>query len=224
MTAPQQQINIELGTRFTWPNLCVELIRPLQPRAYGITRVLLKPRFKEVSEIVPALLLRSELLLGRGNSRIKGLIGLRIEEACGTGHPVPQILALTKMNGGASCSSKARRRGSAETSAKDPRAHIVLIAGLAPGVDPVALARRLARSSLKAGIKAVAFDHATLGREPDWIGMAEADNDLVLLAARHDEGDWLTLCRRQVDRIMLLGRSDAAPPRRSPGNAARRPE
>lgn len=102
-----------------------------------------------------------------------------------------------------------RSSGSANVEA---RAHIVLIASLGPEVDPVALAQRLARSSLKAGIKAVAFDHSTLGREPDWIGMAEAENDLVLLAARHDEGDWLTLCRRQVDRIMLLGRSDVAPP------------
>ena len=102
-----------------------------------------------------------------------------------------------------------RSGGSANIEA---RAHIVLIAGLGPEVDPVALAQRLARSSLKAGVKAVAFDHATLGREPDWIGMAEADNDLVLLAARHDASDWLALCRRQADRIMLLGRSDAAPP------------
>lgn len=102
-----------------------------------------------------------------------------------------------------------RSSGSANIEA---RAHIVLIASLGPEVDPVALAQRLARSSLKAGIKAVAFDHSTLGHEPDWIGRAEAENGLVLLAARHDEGDWLTLCRRQVDRIMLLGRSDVAPP------------
>jgi NTE family protein len=88
----------------------------------------------------------------------------------------------------------------------------VLIVAVGPDVDPVALARRLARSSLDAGIKAAAFDRMTVGREPDWIGRAEADNDLVLLAARHDEDDWLALCRRQVDRILLFGRSDTAPP------------
>lgn len=94
----------------------------------------------------------------------------------------------------------------------EARAHIVLVAGVGPGTDPVALARRLARSSVEAGIKAVMFDKSAMRNDPDWIGIAEAANHLVLLAARHDEDDWLALCRRQVDRIMLLGRSDSAPP------------
>lgn len=102
-----------------------------------------------------------------------------------------------------------RSSGSANIGA---RAHIVLIAAVGPDVDPVELARRLAQASVGAGVKAVAFDRATIGRDPDWIGMAEADNHLVLLAARYDEDDWLAMCRRQVDRIVLLGRSDAAPP------------
>jgi NTE family protein len=92
------------------------------------------------------------------------------------------------------------------------RAHTVLIAAVGPGVDPVGLAQRLVQSSRDAGIKAVAFDQAAIDRHPDWIGMAEADNHLILLAARYDEDDWMALCRRQADRIMLLGRSDAAPP------------
>lgn len=94
----------------------------------------------------------------------------------------------------------------------EARAHIVLIAAVSPDVDPVRLANRLMQSSLAAGVKAAAFDHMNVGREPDWIGRAEAENDLVLLAARHDEDDWLALCRRQVDRILLFGRSDTPPP------------
>lgn len=92
------------------------------------------------------------------------------------------------------------------------RAHIVLIAAVGPGVDAIELAHRLVRSSRDAGVKAAAFDQATIGRHSDWIGMAEAENHLVLLAAQHDEDDWLALCRRQVDRIVLLGRSDTVPP------------
>lgn len=99
------------------------------------------------------------------------------------------------------------------TSARtDVRAHIVLIAATGPQVDPYVLAERLVRASIAAGVKAVAFGSTTIGHDPDWIEDAEARNHLVLLAARHDEDDWLARCQRQADRIILLGRSDLPPP------------
>jgi NTE family protein len=102
-----------------------------------------------------------------------------------------------------------RSSGNANTAG---RARVVLIAAVSPDADPVALATRVAKSSIDAGVKAVALDRETMGDDPDWIAIAEANNDLILLASRHDEVEWLETCRRQVDRILLLGRGDGLPP------------
>jgi NTE family protein len=102
-----------------------------------------------------------------------------------------------------------RSSGNAHVTA---RAQIILISAVVPDVDPVGLAQRLAQSCRDAGIKAAVLDRNAVGTDSDWIGMAEAQNDLVLLTAQHHEHDWLALCHRQVDRIMLMGRSDMRPP------------
>jgi NTE family protein len=101
-----------------------------------------------------------------------------------------------------------RARGDAVA---QPRAQIVLIASVMPGADPVALAHDIADQCMRTGIKAVALARNDVGADDERIDQAEASNALVLLAARHDEEAWLDACRRQVDRILLLGRADTAP-------------
>jgi NTE family protein len=102
-----------------------------------------------------------------------------------------------------------RARGDAAT---QPRAQLILIAAIDHGTDPMKLAMRLAQACNTAGIKATAFDQAAVGDDPHRIDRAEETHTLILLAARHDEARWLDICRRQVDRIILLGRAERSPP------------
>ena len=90
-------------------------------------------------------------------------------------------------------------------------ARAVLVAAISPGLDPRPFVARLAATARTLGLRAVAIDSlATTG--PDWLAAAEAKHELVLIAAGHGEDDWAAAGRRQVDRVLLLGRSGEPPP------------
>lgn len=101
-----------------------------------------------------------------------------------------------------------RSRGGARVT---PAARAVLVAAISPGLDPRPFTQRLADAVTRLGLRAVAVD-STLAGGPDWLQAAEADCDLVLIAAASNEDGWAAQGRRQVDRVLLLGRGDDRPP------------
>jgi NTE family protein len=46
----------------------------------------------------------------------------------------------------------------------------------------------------------------------EWFSTVEQRHDFVLFTADKGETGWINLCARQVDRLLLIGRSDQAPP------------
>ncbi len=97
-------------------------------------------------------------------------------------------------------------------SAAQPRAQVILVAGTCGGVDPIDVCHRIASACANSGIKAVTLRAEDVGSDAGHIAAAEEVNRLVLLAAGSKEYEWLDLCRRQVDRILLLGRGGMPPP------------
>lgn len=103
-----------------------------------------------------------------------------------------------------------RARGAGPGAAHRP-ARTVLIAAVSPGLHPRPLANALAGRCCEAGLRA-----PVLGRDDaqgdGWLARAERDGDLVLLVASEGEDQWAAACRRQVDRVLLLGRGGDPPP------------
>ena len=61
------------------------------------------------------------------------------------------------------------------------------------------------------------YSVAVLGSESEhapteWFSTVEQRHDFVLFTADQGETGWIHLCARQVDRLLLVGRSDQAPP------------
>lgn len=92
-----------------------------------------------------------------------------------------------------------------------PPARTVLVASVSPGLDPRPLASALASASRREGRAAIAVDRNSLPDEAT-IADLEMGEGLVLISARHDEDEWTARCRRQVDRVLLLGSLQAGPP------------
>ena len=74
------------------------------------------------------------------------------------------------------------------------------------------LAERLATKLRAEGRSVAVVGSECLHRTADEAIAVEDANDIVLMAAEHDEIDWRGVCARQVDQRILLGRSGAAPP------------
>jgi NTE family protein len=93
-----------------------------------------------------------------------------------------------------------------------PHAQTVLIAGIGPGTQALSLAHDIARAGIAADQRIAVLEREAVLADPSVIERAGDSGTLVLLAAEHDEPDWAAHCRRQVDRVLLLGRSDQRPP------------
>ncbi len=79
------------------------------------------------------------------------------------------------------------------------------------------LAERVAKLARESGARVVVVSGAEIeGQPPGWVASLEQKHDLVLLSAEADEGDWAAVVGRQVDRLFLIGTSDAMPPERAP--------
>lgn len=105
-----------------------------------------------------------------------------------------------------------RARDTTGSLAIDTRARVVLVSGVTAGTNAMSLARRIADACSAAGQKSVVLDRDEILSDPGQIERAEAAGALVLLAAEHDDPDWAVQCRRQVDRVLLLGLGSAPPP------------
>jgi len=94
----------------------------------------------------------------------------------------------------------------------DPRARVVLLSATCSGSNAGALARRIVAACVAAGQSAIFLSEREVMAEPGLIDRTEAAHVLVLLAAEDCEEGWAAHARRQVDRILLVGRGDAPPP------------
>ena len=105
-----------------------------------------------------------------------------------------------------------RARDTVGSFATSRQAQSILIGGIGPGSDAKALAHKLADACNRAGQAAIVFTQDSIRDNPRALERAEASGAMVLLSAEHDEVDWAAHCRRQVDRVLLLGRVDEDPP------------
>ena len=62
------------------------------------------------------------------------------------------------------------------------------------------------------GRKVAVLDSAAAAHSPSWWSAMESANDLLVCSAEADEDAWSTVCRRQVDRMLLLADGARAPP------------
>jgi NTE family protein len=70
---------------------------------------------------------------------------------------------------------------------------------------------------LRGRVEGLGFTATVVGGEAlqaptEWFSAVEQAHDLVLYVAEPGETAWTELCGRQVDRLMLMGRGDKAPP------------
>ena len=83
---------------------------------------------------------------------------------------------------------------------------------IAPGVSVRDLAGLIAQCVTDLGFRPAVIGAEGEHQSSEWFSRIEASHDLVLLAAEWGEIDWSHRCARQVDRLFLVGRGDAAPP------------
>jgi NTE family protein len=84
--------------------------------------------------------------------------------------------------------------------------------GAAEGPSVRPLVEKIERS-----LQSLGYSVAVLGAEAEhapteWFSTVEQRHDFVLFSADRGEEGWIHLCARQVDRLLLLGRSEQAPP------------
>jgi NTE family protein len=92
------------------------------------------------------------------------------------------------------------------------RPRVIGLAALDLGVDARRWAGVLAGALRALGEKVAVLNCTSLGRDPTWWSEMEARYDVLLCAAQAEEVEWAATCRRQVDRMLLLGDGGRAPP------------
>jgi NTE family protein len=70
---------------------------------------------------------------------------------------------------------------------------------------------------IERALQALGFTVAVLGAEAEhapteWFSTVEQRHDFVLFTADQGQTSWIHLCARQVDRMLLVGRAEQAPP------------
>ena len=85
------------------------------------------------------------------------------------------------------------------------------------GVDPTIPVRPLLEK-VEAELAKLGFSAAVVGSEAlpapiAWFTQTELQHEFVLYCAEAGERDWVEVCGRQVDRLVLIGDGDAEPPK-----------
>lgn len=102
------------------------------------------------------------------------------------------------------------RTGTARTLSSE--ANVICIAAL-DGTDPVVTAHALCAELRHLSHSCVVITSESVALSQDWLVRAEHDHDFVLLTARVEETGWAEACRRQADRLLLIGNGAEPPPR-----------
>jgi NTE family protein len=110
------------------------------------------------------------------------------------------------------------RETGARAAASDPT--VFGFVGLDPSIDVRALLDQVERELDKLGFTAVVVGREAASAPIVWFADIEQSHDFVLYAAEAGESDWMEVCGRQVDRLVLIGHGDAKPPREPSAFAA----
>jgi NTE family protein len=86
------------------------------------------------------------------------------------------------------------------------------IAAIDGSVSARRIADALAGEMISLGFATTVLHAWHAAHSPGWWSEVEASSDHVLCAAESDEAAWSAICRRQVDRMILLGRGDHPSP------------
>lgn len=105
-----------------------------------------------------------------------------------------------------------KRRRSANAQRRYEAPKIVALVGLTPSLATASLARRLASAIVAEGRTVAVVDAAEAGQGAVWWDNLEHAHDIVLCAVEHGEAGWAATCRRQADRMLVVGHSSEAPP------------
>ena len=92
---------------------------------------------------------------------------------------------------------------------------VVVLSALAGRTDARELAATLGKALRRQGRSVIALGAHDAAHPPDWWGAVEDAHDVVLCPVGANEGEWGEICRRQADRMLIIGHSDDSPPAES---------
>lgn len=105
-----------------------------------------------------------------------------------------------------------RRAQHASAPARYAPPKIIVLSALSEHTDVRGLGERLARALRGEGRSVLVLDASVGTRTPEWWSKVEAENDAVLCAVSANDTDWAITCKRQADRMLIIGHSDDSPP------------
>jgi len=89
---------------------------------------------------------------------------------------------------------------------------VFALIGVSPGPSIRSRVERLERYIMDLGFTVTVLGSETQAAPTEWFSTVEQRHDVVLFVAEHGEEAWTHLAARQVDRVLLVGRGDQAPP------------
>lgn len=93
---------------------------------------------------------------------------------------------------------------------------VIALSALSGRIDTDDLAHRLAGALRRQGRSVAVLGSEAAGRLPSWWSAVEGANDFVLCAIGVTEMNWSAECRRQADRMLLVGHGAEPPPTECP--------
>ncbi|MFN3514742.1 MAG: patatin-like phospholipase family protein [Phenylobacterium sp.] len=113
-----------------------------------------------------------------------------------------------------------RRTRQAATKASIGEPSVFGFVAVGPPLAVRPMVERIGREIGKLGYSVTVIGAEAQSAPTEWFSEVERDYDFVLYAAESDDLGWRPVVGRQVDRLFLIGRGDAAPPRGGLGYAA----
>lgn len=104
----------------------------------------------------------------------------------------------------------------AQAAAAPPRyapPKIIALSALSARIDVRALGDRLAAALRSEGRAVALLDAAAASRPPSWWNAVEEQHDIVLCTVGNNDNEWGETCRRQADRMLIVGHSAETPPK-----------
>lgn len=109
-----------------------------------------------------------------------------------------------------------RRARSAGASPSYMPPKVIALSALSGGVDARGLAERLAVALRRLGRSVAVLGAGAVDEPPAWWSAIEAAHDFILCVAELADSAWNLVCRRQADRMILIGHSADTPPAECP--------
>jgi NTE family protein len=109
-----------------------------------------------------------------------------------------------------------RRAQSAGAAPRYTPPKVIALSGLGGRSDARALADQLARALRALGRTVALLGAEAIGQTPSWWSTVEDEHDFVLCAIEAEETAWSAVCRRQADRMLIVGHSADPPPAECP--------